>query len=133
MIEEHFVGNETGDGEDLEPGEPPERFVHPREIGNSARGIEPLDAVEKLVRGVARHQVHLATVKPPPAVVLLGRVLGERLLDGIVRPNTGVVAAQGVGGSLRWRVIGVHGVGRLTLHHHIMWEFEAASLRVFPQ
>ena len=81
-------------------------------------------ALRAATSGDRRYHIWMGSLT---AIMLLGGVLGVGLLDGIVRPNMRVVAAERVRGSLRRRVLGVHGVGRVALHHHIMWEFPAAS------
>src|SRR6266567_1716263 len=94
MLEEFFIGDQAGNGDDLESRQRPERLIDAAKIRNSAGNAQMLDAGDELLDGIAWHQRHLMPIEPPPAVMFDIRVVIEGLFDRIVGCNSGVVAPQ---------------------------------------
>src|SRR5882672_3815355 len=89
MLEEFLIGDQAGNGNDLEPGQMRELLIDATEIGNSVGDVQTFDAGDEFLDRIARDQFHLMAVKPSPTVMIDWAIVIERLLDRIVETDGG--------------------------------------------
>ena len=92
--EEGEVGDEAGHRDELPAGRAAELPRDPVEARDAVTHVEPVERVQELLARIPRHELHLAVVELAPQRVLCRRVSGPVLLDRVVGPGSGVVAAQ---------------------------------------